>query len=207
MKKLAIAILPIILSFSIYANENENNSNKNEIVIDLLEADIFANDPGNYDASYVYDENYIKVKSDELLQEVYDDYEALDNIILYEALMRSFKEWEGTKYKWGGDSKNGIDCSALTRRVYRSVFNNYELPRVSVDQVKKGRRVDNSELKPGDLLYFRPENRVNHVGVYLGNSLFINASSSKGVILSSLNNVYWKKYYKYAVRVDKAREI
>ena len=52
-----------------------------------------------------------------------------------------------------------------------------------MDQVKKGRKISTSDLKPGDLLYFTPENRVNHVAVYIGNSLFINASSSQGVVL------------------------
>jgi len=63
-----------------------------------------------------------------------------------------------------------------------------------------------NNLKPGDILFFRPENRVNHTAVYLGNSLFINASSSKGVILSSLESSYWGRYFKYAVRVDDARK-
>lgn len=173
----------------------------------LIKADELPQDPGNYDAEYVHDEEYIKIKSDQLHDKVYSDHEALDNIILYEALMDSYSKWKGTKYKWGGDSKKGIDCSALTRRVYRDVFNKYELPRVSVDQVRKGKKVKKENLKPGDLVYFRPKNRVNHVGVYIGNSLFINASSSRGVIISSLNNSYWKKYYKYAVRIDAVREM
>ena len=126
-------------------------------------------------------------------------------VILENALLKSFNNWKGTRYAWGGDSSRGIDCSALTRRVYREVFG-YELPRVTEDQVKVGRRVSSNNLKPGDILFFRPENRVNHTAVYLGNSLFINASSSKGVILSSLESSYWGRYFKYAVRVDDARK-
>ncbi len=116
-------------------------------------------------------------------------------------LLASFSRWRGTRYAWGGDSKNGIDCSALTRRIYREVFG-YELPRVSTQQVTKGRRVSLKNLKPGDILFFRPEGRTNHTTVYIGNSLFINASSSKGVVISSLKSPYWAKYVKYAVRVD-----
>ena len=129
--------------------------------------------------------------------------EEIDRVILENALLKSFNNWKGTRYQWGGDSKNGIDCSALTRRIYRDVFG-YELPRVSTDQVKVGRKVSISNLKAGDILFFRPEGRTNHTAVYLGNSLFLNASSSQGVILSSLESKYWGRYFQYGVRVDAA---
>ena len=118
-------------------------------------------------------------------------------------LLTSYSKWRGTKYAWGGDSKKGIDCSALTRRVYREAFNK-ELPRVSQQQIKKGTRVSAKNLKSGDIVYFRPDNRVSHTAVYVGNSLFINASSSKGVVMSSLKSPYWRKYFKYGVRVHNA---
>ena len=122
---------------------------------------------------------------------------------LQNALLKSFENWKGTRYAFGGDSSRGIDCSALTRRVYREVFS-FELPRVTKDQIKVGRNVSRHNLKPGDILYFRPEGKYNHTAVYLGNSLFINASSSKGVILSSLEHSYWSKYFVHGVRVDNA---
>ena len=117
-------------------------------------------------------------------------------------LLASYNNWKGTKYAWGGDSKRGIDCSALTRRVYREVYHK-ELPRVSTQQVKLGRKVATKNLQPGDILFFKPGGRTNHTTVYVGNSLFINASSSKGVVMSSLKSPYWKKYYKYSVRINK----
>ena len=120
---------------------------------------------------------------------------------LHNALLKSFENWKGTKYVFGGDSIEGIDCSALTRRIYREVFN-FELPRITRDQVKVGRHVSKHNLKPGDILYFRPEGKYNHTAVYLGNSLFINASSSEGVVLSSLEHSYWSKYFIHGVRVD-----
>ena len=131
--------------------------------------------------------------------------EEIDRVILENSLLKAFNIWKGTKYIWGGDSIEGIDCSALTRRIYRAVFN-YELPRVAIDQANHGRKIDRSELKPGDILFFRPEERVNHTAVYLGNSLFLNASTSQGVVISTLESKYWGKYFKYAVRVDKARQ-
>ena len=163
----------------------------------------------NFDDGYVHDEELIENKISELRADqqkalLSGTFDQLDNIILEDALLKAFDDWKGTRYSFGGDSANGIDCSALTRRIYRSVFS-FELPRISTDQIKEGTIVNRNDLKPGDILYFRPENRVNHTAVYIGNSLFINASSSKGVILSSLDSTYWGKYFIYGVRVEKAR--
>ena len=117
-------------------------------------------------------------------------------------LLVSYSKWKDTKYAWGGESKKGIDCSALTRRIYREVYG-HELPRVSTQQAQTGKKVSSKNLKAGDIVFFKPEGRTNHTAVYVGNSLFINASSSKGVVMSSLKSPYWEKYFKYGVRVDK----
>lgn len=154
---------------------------------------------------YTNEEKYITEKLNELAKEQSDalftgNSADLERVILESKLLDIFEQWRGTKYSLGGDSHNGIDCSAFTRRIYRHVFD-YELPRVSEDQVKVGKKISINELKAGDILFFRPEERVNHTAVYLGKSLFLNASSSKGVVISTLNNSYWGKYFKYGVRV------
>ena len=118
-------------------------------------------------------------------------------------LLKSYSHWKGTKYELGGDSSSGMDCSALTRRVYREVYG-YELPRQTVQQIKVGAHIPRENLKPGDIVFFKPEDTNNHTAVYLGDSLFINASSSKGVVISTLENTYWNKYFKYGVRVRMA---
>lgn len=123
------------------------------------------------------------------------------NAALEKKLLVAFNNWRGTKYSFGGDSKSGIDCSALTRRIYREVFN-YELPRVSTQQIQKGKRVSAQNLKPGDIVFFKIDGRTNHTAVYIGNSLFINASSSKGVVISSLKTPYWEKFFEFGVRVN-----
>ncbi len=193
----------LVFNFSfLLADESEDVN----IQIDISKAQLEDKELDNFDAEYIHDEEYIRIKSQELKDEVSNDYEKLDNLILYEAIMSFYSEWKGIKYKWGGDSKKGIDCSAFTRRVYRSVFNGYELPRVSYDQINVGERIKKSELKPGDLVYFRPNNNGSHITIYVGNSLFMHASSSKGVILSSMDNAYWVKYFKFGVRVAGARE-
>ena len=117
-------------------------------------------------------------------------------------LLVSYIKWKYTKYAWGVYSKKGIDCYALTRIIYREVYG-HELPRVSTQQAQTGKKVSSKNLKAGDIVFFKPEGRTNHTAVYVGNSLFINASSSKGVVMSSLKSPYWEKYFKYGVRVDK----
>ena len=90
-------------------------------------------------------------------------------------LLKSYSHWKGTKYELGGDSSSGMDCSALTRRVYREVYG-YELPRQTVQQIKVGAHIPREDLKPGDIVFFKPEDTNNNTAVYLGDSLFINAS-------------------------------
>jgi len=192
-KKIIITVGCIVLALSCSSIENNKHSGK-----------------GTHSGKTVTnDEQIVSDRFKELRREqdrimLSGTAEEIDRVILENALLKSYNNWKGTRYAWGGDSSRGIDCSALTRRVYREVFG-YELPRVTEDQVKVGRRVSANNLKPGDILFFRPENRVNHTAVYLGKSLFINASSSKGVVLSSLESSYWGKYFKYAARVDDAR--
>lgn len=104
------------------------------------------------------------------------------------------EDWYGVPYEWAGESMDGIDCSAFVQRVYQQAFA-YRLPRVTETQVQTGSKVPRSDVRPGDLVFFRPENDWNHVGVYLGNRTFAHASSSDGVTESSLDESYWKRYY------------
>ena len=118
---------------------------------------------------------------------------------VHDTLMQEYHEWAGTPYRFGGESRDGIDCSALTQRIFKEQFN-YALPRTAGEQMKKGRRISRAALKPGDLVFFKPTRRLNHVGVYLGNGLFMHASSSQGVMISQLDNHYWARRYVQARR-------
>lgn len=109
-------------------------------------------------------------------------------------LQYAAEDWYGVPYKWGGTTKEGVDCSALVRNVYQDAFGR-RLPRVTDEQVQTGTRIPKSELRPGDLVFFRPQNEYNHVGVYLGGEEFVHASSSKGVRDSPIDKNYWQKYY------------
>ena len=95
---------------------------------------------------------------------------------LQRKLLKSYANWKGTKYQLGGDSKEGIDCSGLTRRIYREVYG-IELPRRTYEQVKIGSRIERQNLKPGDIVYFKPEGTGSHTAVYLGETLFAKLSS------------------------------
>jgi cell wall-associated NlpC family hydrolase len=101
----------------------------------------------------------------------------------------------GTPYRFGGDSERGIDCSAFTRRVYRS--QNVELPRNSREQARVGASVAYASVRTGDLIFFDTSinGGISHVGVYLGRGIFAHASSSKGVTRSSLKEKYYVKRF------------
>ncbi len=113
-----------------------------------------------------------------------------------------FRYYKGTKYKFGGTDKNGIDCSGFTKAVYKNAFK-IELPRTTKEMSKLGKKVSKKKLKPGDLVFFRPSRRYEHVGIYIGENSFIHSSTSKGVMKSKLDNVYWKKKYRFAKRLLK----
>lgn len=110
-----------------------------------------------------------------------------------------------TPYRYGGTTENGLDCSAFTGSVYRNSLQ-INLPRSSADQFGVGEKLrSQDELKFGDLVFFKTRRRarVSHVGIYLGERLFAHASTSKGVIVSSLDETYYKKRYVGARRVIK----
>lgn len=122
---------------------------------------------------------------------------------LQRKLLKSYANWKGTKYQLGGDSKEGIDCSGLTRRIYREVYG-IELPRRTYEQMKIGSRIERQNLKLGNIVYFKPEGTGSHTAVYLGETLFINASTAKGVVISTLENTYWNKYFEFGIRTRNA---
>jgi len=123
-----------------------------------------------------------------------------------DAIIDYAKQFEGVRYKWGGTTKSGMDCSGLIYESFKS--SDIFLPRISRDMAKKGHSVSLKKVLKGDLLFFKTGNRrnaVNHVGLVVdikNNEIkFIHASSSKGVIISGLNESYWLKAFHEARRV------
>ena len=116
-------------------------------------------------------------------------------------LQQYFTKWQGVRYKYGGSSTKGVDCSGLTLRAYKDLYG-LNLPRTVARQARKGTMIKKSSLRPGDLVFFKTGRHSRHVGIYLGENQFIHASRSKGVTQSSLDNVYWKKKYWLAKRLQ-----
>lgn len=122
------------------------------------------------------------------------------------SILKDAEKYIGTPYKFGGNTSSGFDCSGFTVKVFEE--NDFKLPRRSSDQAAAGKEIDINEVKPGDLLFFATGggSRVSHVGIVHdigsdGEVKFIHASTSKGVIISSLNEKYWNKAYLHAQRV------
>jgi cell wall-associated NlpC family hydrolase len=107
----------------------------------------------------------------------------------------------GTPYKYGGETKDGIDCSAFTGQVYDQSVH-ITLPRSTDAQINKGTPVSYDGLHFGDLLFFNTTGRnPSHVGIYIGDGLFAHASEAFGVTISSLESLYYKKHYTEARRI------
>ena len=94
-------------------------------------------------------------------------------------------EWIGTPYRSGGHTQKGTDCSGMTGEIYRKVYH-MRLPRSTSEQMKACRKVSRRELKEGDLVFF-------HVGIYLKDGYFVHASTSRGVIVSHLDEAYYRR--------------
>lgn len=109
-------------------------------------------------------------------------------------LLKQFKRWKGAPYRYGGESLSGVDCSAFVQNTYRAKFNKH-IPRTTRTQIKVGKKVKKSQLRVGDIVFFKTGRNSMHNGIYMGNSTFMHASSSKGVTISNLHNTYWRKRY------------
>ncbi len=123
--------------------------------------------------------------------------------LLTNGSMASFiTEWYGTRYRYGGTTKTGIDCSAFVQKLYERVFG-ISLVRTAIEQAQNSCSLcANDDLREGDLVFFKTQgSRISHVGVYLMNKFFVHSASSKGVMISSLDDKYWKPRYAGAGRV------
>lgn len=129
------------------------------------------------------------------------DIEMNDNHRLYiEAA-----DWIGTPYRYGGRTKKGVDCSGLTSAIYRKVYRK-KLSRSSEEQRDRDcRKVAKRNLKEGDLVFFhngKKKRKASHVGIYLKDGRFVHASSSVGVVVSSLNEKYYDNHWLQGGRVE-----
>lgn len=118
------------------------------------------------------------------------EVESLTNVQLFSFI----DEWWATKYRYGGTTKKGIDCSAFTGLLMSSVFA-FKLPRTAREQYSIADKVKKDDLIEGDLVFFNTTGGISHVGFYLGDGYFVHASSSKGVTINNLDQSYYSKRF------------
>jgi cell wall-associated NlpC family hydrolase len=115
-------------------------------------------------------------------------------------LRAEIQSWLGTPYQMGGLSRRGIDCSGLVVVLYDDLFD-MRLPRTTTALMRKGHRVKKRNLAAGDLVFFKPALKFNHVGIYLGQGEFVHTSTTHGVMLSRMDDAFWRQCYLTSRRV------
>jgi len=115
-------------------------------------------------------------------------------------LRAEIQSWLGTPHRMGGLSRRGIDCSGLVVVLYDDLFD-MRLPRTTTALMRSGRRVKKRNLSAGDLVFFKPTLKYNHVGIYLGQGEFVHTSTSHGVMLSRMDDDFWRQSYLTSRRV------
>ena len=132
-----------------------------------------------------------------------------DYTTLKEKMLMEIIRYLDTPYKYGGNSFDGIDCSAFTQNIYKSVLS-ISLERSARLQYKQGIEIDDkNDLKFGDLVFFNTRKRVKpgHVGIYIQDNLFVHASSKRGVTISSIDHSYYSQRFMGARRFDTVRTL
>jgi cell wall-associated NlpC family hydrolase len=118
------------------------------------------------------------------------------------ALVKEALQQRGTRYRWGGASRGGFDCSGFTRYVFRT-RRGLALPHSASAQARMGKPVDRTALKSGDLVFFTTYRRgISHVGIYVGSGKFVHAANSRrGVRVDSLTTGYYARRLRAARRI------
>lgn len=113
---------------------------------------------------------------------------------IHRALTKEYAKWDGTPYKYGGSSFKGVDCSSLIQILYRDAFG-LQIPRTTANQAKIGYQVNKNTSREGDLVFFKTGYNSRHSGIIIEKGKFIHSSTKNGVMISSLNNPYWRSKY------------
>ncbi len=110
-------------------------------------------------------------------------------------LKSEIDSWLNVPYKYGGNNKQGVDCSGFVNAIYLAVYK-IKLPRTTKELFKLSTPIKKENLKEGDLVFFKiTGNDVSHVGIFIKENQFVHSSSSKGVIVSLLNNSYYQSHF------------
>lgn len=152
-----------------------------------------------------YSPDYVESVDISTLKQKYYSSEELNKTpsTVKELMLMEILKYVNTPYKFGGNSKNGIDCSAFTQTVYNSC--SIQLLRSAREQFSQGIEISDKEnLRFGDLVFFNTRKTVKpgHVGIYIGDNLFVHASSKNGVIVTPLDSDYYSERFMGARRID-----
>jgi cell wall-associated NlpC family hydrolase len=118
-------------------------------------------------------------------------------------LLELIDSWYGTKYKYGGDTRDGVDCSGFTKAFMASYYD-VTLTRNSAEMYDKSKHIKKKKLAQGDLVFFKTKGSrggITHVGIYLCNNKFVHAATSSGVIINDLDEDYYKARFVSGGRV------
>lgn len=142
----------------------------------------------------------LEYKKEYIAQEVGFQINKDANILLYDTITN----WLGTPYKYAGNCTNGVDCSGFVTVLFNRVYGKNIGARNSAEIYQQLTPIKKENIKEGDLVFFKTNRRrISHVGLYLGDDRFVHSSTSNGVIISNLNEPYYKSRYAGAGRWDR----
>ena len=153
----------------------------------VKEVKVTSFEPGMYILKSIENSNFLQFKYAIMMKVAVEE---LTNL----RLLQYIDEWYATRYKYGGSSKRGIDCSAFTSGLLHEVFGT-SVPRTCREQYHATERITKAALQEGDLVFFSIKKGISHVGVYLKNNKFVHASSSHGVMISDLQESYFARRF------------
>ncbi len=183
----------IVVSASVYAGKNDFSVIKNGPAFDTTKSKSFL------------DFTALKRNIIETLTPEHFRYSILLGIPvedIYDVHLFQFvTDWYKTKYKFGGASKSGTDCSGFMQQLYKQVYA-FPLARVVPEQFGQCTPLTREQLRPGDLVFFHTTRKgLSHVGMYLGNNKFVHSGTRTGVTIDDLNDPYYKKTFRAGGRV------
>ena len=190
-----------------FTDKDDNNSNSEDKISDddlktiALSEDIDSDESDADDIPVEHNNVDLSSVSNRILSK---DNESSEFSTVKEKMLMEIIRYLNTPYKFGGTTKKGIDCSAFTQAVFEHAAD-FQLLRTARGQYTQGIEIDNKRnLKFGDLVFFNTRRRVKpgHVGIYIGDDLFAHASSSNGVIVSSLDHAYYSNRFMGGRRME-----
>lgn len=134
-----------------------------------------------------------------------EELESVSRDALLALLYQRHDDWRGVKYRRGGMSRQGTDCSGFAKLTFAELFD-IKLPRDTHKQSRTGNDVAREALRTGDLVFFRINKSTQHVGIYLEEGKFLHASTSRGVMISNMSHPYWDKRYWKSVRHEEVMQ-